>query len=290
MSSSLAVRGTLWALLGCAAIPAAPLRASGSDDVTAVSSKVFNGYKRTVLADGSFQPESYGFAIGGPLSRIPPGLLSPPLPTRDASVDDISFANVLRTIEGPLADQEYVPTAEPKNAGLLIVVFWGRSIGTNAFAGSEISRSGFGSDRDRVDAWNAGLLGFDAERVFDQGFDDPSNMMSNIRRQVHSSTLDAIEDDRYFVVLQAFDFQTAWRKRKAVLLWETRFSLTQRRHDFGQDLPGMAQAASQFFGQDSRGLVNRTIPEGRVDIGDVKSLGEIPERPGGGAGQSPARP
>ena len=38
----------------------------------------------------------------------------------------------------------------------------------------------------------------------------------------------------------------------------------------------MAQFASRYFGQDSHGLIHEAIPLGRVDVGDVKSLGEVP--------------
>jgi hypothetical protein len=133
---------------------------------------------------------------------------------------------------------------------------------------------------DRIDAQNAMLLGFDSEIVFDQGFQDPSNMMSNIRKQLHSGIIDAIEDDRYYVILRAFDFQSSWKKKKIRLLWETRFSLSQRRHDFGKDLPSMTQIAEQYFGQDTHGLVYKPIPEGRVNIGEVKLLEnlEVPQK------------
>jgi hypothetical protein len=79
--------------------------------------------------------------------------------------------------------------------------------------------------------------------------------------------------------LRAYDFQAAWRRRQVRLLWETRFSLSERRHDFEQELPAMARFASLYFGQDSHGLVRiPPIPEGRVDIGDVRSLGPVPEK------------
>jgi hypothetical protein len=250
-----------------------------SSEMTAVSSKVFNGYARKKLADGSYRPERYGFAIGGFLSGSEAGGgSSSTLPTSDPTVDKATFAAIGRVIAAPLAAQKYLPTDDPKNADLLILVFWGRTIGTNAFSGSELSQTFDGGEKDKIDIQNAKLLGFDSERVFDQGFDDPSNMMANIRRQVHSGTIDAIEADRYFVILQAFDFQPLWKQKKIRLLWETRFSLDQRSHDFGRDLPRMAQIASQYFGQDSRGLVIKPVPEGNVDIGDVKSLGPVPEK------------
>jgi hypothetical protein len=250
-----------------------------SSEMTAVSSKVFNGYARAKLADGSYRPERYGFAIGGLLSGSEAGGGSSSLlPTSDTSVDKATFASIEHVIEGPLAAQKYLPTDDPKGADLLILVFWGRTIGTNAFAGSDLGQTLDGGEKDKIDIQNAKLLGFDSERVFDQGFDDPSNMMANIRRQVHSGTIDAIEADRYFVVLQAFDFQPMWKQKKIRLLWETRFSLDQRSHDFGKDLPRMAQIASRYFGQDSRGLVIKPVPEGNVDVGDVKSLGPVPEK------------
>lgn len=251
----------------------------GSGEITAVSSKVYNNYRRVMLPDGTFRPENYGFAIGGQLSRsthFTDGGSLPP--TSDPSVDDMGFASIAKIIQGPLASQKYLPTGEPRNADLLIVVFWGRSTGSGAFSGSDIGNAS-GADIDKVDAQNARLLGFDSERVFDQGFDDPSNMMSNIRKEVYSGTINAIEDDRYFVILQAFDFQSVWKRKKVSMLWETRFSLSERHHDFGRDLPQMTQIASQYFGQDSHGLVRRAVPEGHVDVGDVKSLGPVKDSP-----------
>jgi hypothetical protein len=81
--------------------------------------------------------------------------------------------------------------------------------------------------------------------------------------------LSAIEVNRYFVILRAYDFQAAWKQKKLKLLWETRFSLSERRHDFERDLPAMAQDASLYFGQESYGIVMKPIPEGHVHVGEA---------------------
>jgi len=47
-----------------------------------------------------------------------------------------------------------------------------------------------------------------------------------------------------------------------------RFHVRQR-----DDLTKMAKDASNYFGRDSHGLQH--IPEGRVNVGQVKSLGEV---------------
>jgi len=265
-------------LLLVAAVSVLPALGSGSQDITAVSSRVYNGYVRKVLPDGSVHPETYGFAIGGELNRSSAGTEGVgSLPTADRSIEGTAFAEISGVIRGPLAGQKYVPTGDPKTADLLIVVYWGRTIGTNAFAGTTQAVVN-GGDRDKIDLENARLLGFDSERVFDLGYDDHANMMANIRREVYAGVMDAIEDDRYFVILIAYDFPMLWKQRQVKLLWETRFSLSQRHHDFRKDLPAMTQVAAEYFGKDSLGLVQKPIPEGHVDIGETKNLGEVPAK------------
>ena len=268
----------LCAALLCASVIVMPARGAGSQDITAVSSRVYNGYVRKLQPDGSASPETYGFAIGGELNKSEAGTEGlGGLPTADRSIDTIAFAEISGVIRGPLAAQKYLPTGDPKTANLLIVVYWGRTIGTNAFAGSSAAMTN-GGDRDKIDLENARLLGFDSEKVFDLGYDDHANMMANIRREVYAGVMDAIEDDRYFVILRAYDFPLLWKQRQAKLLWETRFSLSQRHHDFRKDLPAMTQVAADYFGKDSLGLVQKPIPEGHVDIGETKSLGEVPQK------------
>jgi len=249
---------------------------SPSNELTAVSSKVFNGYTRQRLPDGTVRPEQYGFAVGGYIDPSTYGLEgAPPPPTSDDSIDKVRFSTIELAIEKPLSAEGYFPTTEPKNADILIVVFWGRTTGTSAFSQSGTADA-VGGNKDMVDYHNAKLLGFDSGHTFDRGFDDPSNMMANIRREVYSNVRDAIGEDRYFIILRAYDFQHAWKQNKILLLWETRFSLTQRGHDFRDDLPRMAFVASPYFGQPSNGLQMREIPKGQVEIGAVKSLGEVP--------------
>jgi hypothetical protein len=93
---------------------------------------------------------------------------------------------------------------------------------------------------------------------------------------LNSEILESLGEDRYFVVLQAFDFKHRLEGKHMQLLWETRFSLSQRGHDFGKDLPRMAQIAGKYFGQESHGLLMKPIPVGKVEIGTIKSLGDVP--------------
>jgi hypothetical protein len=254
---------------------------SESEQITAISSKVNNGYSRTKLPDGTFRTETYVLGKGGFLGGGPAGIYTAATSMSDFTIDDVTVDSIAETLAAPLASQRYVPAKDPDAADLMIMVYWGLAIG----GGSTTS----GRDKDRMDARNAVLMGFNSEGVFAQGFDDPSNVHSIIMRQVHSDVMDAIEVNQYFVVLLAFDLQSARIKKKIRLLWDTRFSLSQRRHDFSKDLPAMAQLASHYFGQDSQGLVRTRIPEGHVEIGPVKSLGEPADKAGADTGSRPTR-
>ena len=87
--------------------------------------------------------------------------------------------------------------------------------------------------------------------------------------------INELEEDRYFVVVMAYDYQLLVSEKKHKLVWEARFSIRQRNHAFNQQLMAMTIQASKFFGQDSNGLTRNPLPDGQVEIGKVQSLGVI---------------
>lgn len=280
-----------------AALMAATAFASGSDDITAVSSRVSSDYVRARQADGSFAPETYAFAKGGAWK----GAMT------DTSIDKLTFLDVAHVIAYPLASQNYIPSKDPNAARLIILVYWGttRTPGranesptytnlqiaqdaVNAATMQHLGSQAMGSLQDELttaiaavaaenrireneDYINVRMLGYDS--WWDSSAGEHRGTALEIRRQ---DLLSEIEEERYFVVLMAYDFQLLWKEKKHKLLWETRFSIRQRSHEFDKDLPAMAQYASQFFGKDSHGLLHTEVPLGRVDIGEVKTLGDVP--------------
>lgn len=278
MMSSHTLRRSVWLLVGCSIGFILRSAATGSqdpNDVAAVSSKVSRDYVRTKLPDGLFQPEYYAFGKGGAWSSA----------NADASIDKLSFWDVARTLAAPLASENYVSTKDPSAARLLIMVYWGKTrtpedagLGDQLVELTQISPIGLDAAIsaakivEKDDKLNALMLGYDSWWDATQG--DHRGTALGLRRQ---DLIDEMEQNRYFVVLMAYDFQLLWKEKKHKLLWETRFSIRERNHQFDRDLPSMAQYASQYFGQDSHGLVRKPIPEGDVNIGEVKALGEVQE-------------
>jgi hypothetical protein len=87
-----------------------------------------------------------------------------------------------------------------------------------------------------------------------------------------------LEEDRYFVVLTAFDYQKLVKEKKSKFLWEVRFSIREHGNQFDKRLPAMIAIASDYFGRDSQGLHHVDVPEGKVEIGPVESLGVVPQK------------
>ena len=124
--------------------------------------------------------------------------------------------------------------------------------------------------RDLADRRNAMMLGYDS--WWNATFDAQNGTALEVRKQ---DMLNELEEDRYFVVLMAYDFQLLEKEKKHKLLWETRFSIRERNNQFDKQLASMASEASKFFGKDSRGLNHDPLPEGRVELGEIRDLGTV---------------
>jgi hypothetical protein len=302
-------------LLGLAAVAArgAPAEPS-SDEITAVAGKTSADYVRARQPNGSFKEETYAFGegghFGGPMTD--PSIdklkfidvarvISVPLaeqnywPDKDPKgtkllimlywgltdvpppVSSSAAYDNLNSIQSRIAQEAGL--AKARAAGS---VKGYHSASSNAGASDadldELSSAVtvlnlVNQQRAQTDFYNASMLGYDAEGVIGTEY---GNYVRGTPLAVRRDDLiGEIEDHRYFVVLMAYDFQLMWRQKKHKLLWETRFSIRQRHNNFDSALAGMAKAASQYFGQNTHGLVRKDVPLGRVEVGAVQSLGTV---------------
>jgi hypothetical protein len=256
---------------------------SRAEDFVAVSSTVSNGYVRTERPDGTFAPETYTFKEGGFLSNR----------MADDTIDKMTFAKVARDIAGPLAGRNYIPSVDPKAARLLIVVYWGTSRAQGEFSPhTTISQN---MEQDQLGMMSPSYTGpydpfkdtWQALQARGQDFADKMiNEEDAIQLGYNSANDPELKEYRYFVVLLAYDLQAFLRDRKQKLLWQTRFSMNEHRNRFDVQLKAMAIEASAYFGRDSLGLKHGPLPEGHVEIGELKSMDTVPN-PGISAALAP---
>lgn len=146
-----------------------PARLWSAEAVVAVFTETFNGYHRTRQPDQSFKTETYAFGEGG-MS----GLDEPP-----AGASKLTFARVARAAALPLAQANYTPSSNPNETGLLISVFWGRTLGSSGAAHSFLAsgyngasspdRSSFGTALGNRDSFGSSEKGGSAPKAADSG-------------------------------------------------------------------------------------------------------------------------
>jgi hypothetical protein len=248
--------------------------------VVAVYSAVSPAYTRTVLPGGSFKPETYVFGEGGHQGGA----------IKDYTIDNLHFLDVARRIAPALAGKNYLPTRDPHQTDLLIMVYWGTTSGTDRGISASLYQSAqsialqsmpqslmliqiANRIRDQQDLENAKVLGYLPEMI---RLNDYKHTYFN--RLFRQDVVDEVEESRYYVVLLAYDFQPLWKSKKRKMLWETRFSIREHRNDFNEALVAMAQKASGYFGQDSKGLIRERLPSTKITLGEPKVLEYEPEK------------
>jgi hypothetical protein len=299
----LGVCSALAVVVGLRAEDSAP----GLQGIEAVASKVSSDYIRTKLPDGSFKPEFYSFGKGGNWG----GEIS------DISIDRLDFMDVARVMAPALESQKYLPARDPAATKLVIMVYWGTTAvpppyesdtlyhnyaqaveeynsllatakdlppgprGTVIDEANDVLSAGLhqldmeNHVRDRLDFKNASMLGYDESALV--GTDRGKYLSHTALRTEGNDEVAEIEENRYFVVLMAYDFQLMWKEKKHKLLWEARFSINQRHNRFDEALPAMAQYAAKYFGQPTNGLVRKKLLNADVEIGEptlIQYLGD----------------
>jgi len=128
---------------------------------------------------------------------------------------------------------------------------------------------------DKLNFQNALMLGYDAPGLI--GTERGNYVRGTAFSMDRDDLYQEITENRYFVVLMAYDFQALWKQKQHRLLWETRFSISERRNAFDRALPAMAQNAAKYFGQSSNGLLRERLKDGHVELGAPTMINFVDE-------------
>ena len=182
--SSAAFSPKLWLLAGLVlwAGTESTLAAKAKGD-TLVVSHVYNGYTRTKLAGGGFKLETYAFAEGGLFDDVRAG---------NDTVSTVGFSNVARTVSDALKLQSYVSGKDPEKVEQMIMLWYGTTMNLKGAAKPPWFQE--------VRVQNTRILGFEKEQ---------SRADSLSFTTFASDFYDEFYSDRFFVVLNAYDFQVA---------------------------------------------------------------------------------
>ena len=279
-----------------------PLLQAADDTVsTAVFSRISKEYQRERLRDGTFKPEYYALGNGGMVAGT----------DRDKSVEAVLYPEVAALVMEQLARRHYFYAQQAEQATLLIVIHWGntqpfndinlkQSMGdaSRAFSTLQQLKLGNASQAD-LDSANAELeqllMQVQMQRMVLNtyvapnarllGYIEDINDSNDIRRLTgvgedrYRDMMTDVEESRYYVILSAYDFPELVNHGKQKLLWVTRVSVRAPGNRFDESVAAMLKNASAYFGRESGKLVRGEELRGRVELGDLKFLGEAKELP-----------
>jgi len=305
------------ASIAALSLTSAEMLASGDSIVTAVFSQVANGYKRQIGPDGSPKTEYYAIANGQYMKGAfgDASIDDVKFPTIAGTVaqflakqnyhlaNDMASADLLLMIswgtttpfnDGPYqnnlnqfyAAQNLVTQTAAAAANIPLSI---EGIQSPAASVAQAARSAYEQElmvmtmfqdmRMRSNEQNARLLGYMEEINYRN---NPSRFAG--AGSAFDDLITDIENERYFVIIAAYDFQVALKEGKSKPLWVTRVSIQKDGNRFDKALAAMVSRASDYFGEESRRLV-RQYHQGEVKIGELKVISVVAEN--GETGDTP---
>lgn len=111
----------------------------------------------------------------------------------------------------------------------------------------------------------------------------------------HDGFMEAIRDNRYFIVVTAYDF-SAWEKEhKHVLLWKAKMSVPMDGTTLNDAVVPLVMAGGPQFGRETvrHPILRPGVPDGYVKLGtptEVKEGAPVPPPPAPATAPSPAPP
>ena len=101
--------------------------------------------------------------------------------------------------------------------------------------------------------------------------------------------LQAARDDRYFVIVTAYDFEAAKEKKKKVL-WQAKMSTPSNRVSLAEVIPSLINAGGPHFGRETKrpeSVVTPLAKEGKVEVGTPTVVPDRPAAPIATPGKKP---
>lgn len=245
-----------------------------------VDSYADKGYLEDKETDDGLRPETYHFVEG----KFVGGYI------RDKSLREVPFMEIAENLAVELRKRNYFPARSKDEGDLLIVVnrgvtqiqadfedlfptddeedsldSEGDEESTDETPGAYLDESGY-TYREQD---NAKLIGFDrALRRRDLGIQESIELQ------------EMLKEERYFLVLSAFDLKTLRKTGEKRLVWSTRFSMDAVKVGFDDAHFALSRAASGYFGTNldgDLGKVNTFAGPGEVTKGELRVIETLEE-------------
>ena len=203
---------------------------------------------------------------------------------RDDSLTNVEFEDIILIIGNQLKRRNMFPHIEQRKGDFLLVIHWGATDwedDLDSFFPDGFQDAEGNLDVDLVNtmnSWNYNTRRLNAALT---GFD---KVLYGKRRPApweEAELREALSDSRYFIVVNAIDYQLLQNTGEVKLLWTTRFSTRSPGTNFEIAHEDLINAAGGYFGKNLDGLEKERagVDTGEVKIGEIEVIETIEENP-----------
>lgn len=186
-----------------------------------------------------------------------------------------SAAAVAQALNAALASQHYLPASATSAPSLLLIYHWGLLNRDTYQIRNSI----------RLQPNLKTRIGLVAPRKYAQRMEQdildrrqPVSVHVPIIDPTERTLLDLARDDRYFVIVSAYDY-AALTRRETKLLWRVKMSTRSAGAAMAEALPTLLRGGAPYFGRnltDTQFATEPLVPEGRAEVGTPKAEGFLP--------------
>ena len=211
---------------------------------------------------------------------------------KDKSIGEVPFMEVAKGLAVQMKKRNFYPARSPKEGDFMIVVHRGvtrieadwdelfpadDSEDEAALGGEEEEGDELTDPEDYLreegytytEGQNAAMIGFD------RALQRPGLMV-----QEEMELQEMLREERYFLVLLAYDWQKLRTTGEKDLVWSTRFSMDAVRVNFDDAHLALSRAASNYFGTNLDGKLGKVktfVGPGEVTTGDLEVVETVQE-------------
>lgn len=211
----------------------------------------------------------------------------------DKSLRTASFEEIVGSLAENMKVRNYYPSSSPGEGDLIIVVHYGSTSvqqdldeiflldSTDPYAMQEGDEYAEVYSDDFTDLSDLNDLGADNVAVHQNSMNNNRLGISralkrkNINQTEEFDLRVEMKDERYFIILMAYDYNKLRTANEKELLWTTRFSVPAIGTNFVDAYPALARAASPYFGTslEKYARTSTHFGTGSVDIGTLETVG-----------------
>ena len=201
---------------------------------------------------------------------------------RDNSLTNVQFNDIIFVIGNQLKRRNMYPHVERKKGDFLLVIHWGATDWEDDFEsffpdGFQDAEGNIDVDLiDTMNSWNYNTRRLNASLT---GFDKVLFGKNRAAPWEREELMQSLTDSRYFIVVNAFDYQLLLQTGEIKLLWTTRFSTRSPGTNFEIAHEDLINAAGGYFGKNMDGLEKERagVDTGEVKIGELEVIETIEE-------------